>query len=225
MPDDDWVIRIVRGRQEIGREHSATDQRVQLLDAMARVVAEKGYAVTTIADVADRAGVPNATFLDHFPDTESCFLAAYDMGADVLLTTVRDGLGSADRPPLERYEGMLVSYLNLLAAEPAFSRAFLVEVFAAGPRALQRHLDTLEVWTDELMGIFGPDAVDEGADRFACEAVVGAITSIVSGRIAAGRAAELPALREPILRFVECALVPAAQKPAAANGAGVDSPA
>jgi AcrR family transcriptional regulator len=226
MPNDDWVVRIVRGRQEIGREHSATSQRVELLDAMARAVAEKGYAETTVADVAERAGVPNSTFLDHFPDTESCFLAAYDMGSDVLLTTAQDGIGSADRPPMERYGRLLTSYLDLLAAEPAFSRAFLVEIYAAGPRAIQRHLDVLESWTDLLAEIFAPLGADgEGVDRFACEAIVGAITSLVTTRVARGDFDQLPALREPLMGFVRCALAPAGEEPEAPqNGVSVDSP-
>ena len=52
---------------------------------MAQVVAEKGYAATTVADVVERAGVSRRTFYEQFADKEACFLAAYDVGLAVVL--------------------------------------------------------------------------------------------------------------------------------------------
>jgi AcrR family transcriptional regulator len=227
MPSDDWVIRVVRGRQELGREHSVTSQRVDLLDAMARTVAEKGYPAITVADVAERAGVSNANFLEHFPDTESCFLAAYDMGVDVLLTTVQDGIGSPERPPLDRFERLLTSYLDLLAAEPAFARTFMIEVHAAGPRAIRRRIDVLGRFTDLFCEILGPQGAGSGGlDRFSCEALVGAIDTIVTTRVAEDKVDQLPALREPLVAFVKRTLESGDQgSETAADGVSIDSPA
>jgi AcrR family transcriptional regulator len=203
MLADDWVIRIVRGRQEVGREQTVTSQRVQLLDAMAKEVAENGYAGITAERIAARAGTSSEVFRQHFQDTESCFLAAYDLGIEVLATTVQDSLGSPDSPPLARFERSLSSYLELLATEPSFARTFLVEVYAAGPRAVQRRLEALRRFTALITEIFNPPGNADGLDPFACEALVGAISMLVMTRVAAGEFDQLPALREPIMGFVQ----------------------
>lgn len=203
MLADDWVIRLVRGRHEVGREQTVTSQRIQLLDAMAREVAENGYAGITADAIAVRAGTSSEVFREHFQDTESCFLAAYDLGVEVLATTVQDGLGSPDTPPLARFERSLSSYLDLLATEPSFARTFLIEVWAAGPRAVQRRLEVVRRFTALMTGVFNPPGSADGLDPFACEALVGAISTLVTMRVAAGRFDQLPALREPIEGFVQ----------------------
>src|SRR4051794_32391335 len=78
-----------RGPHGLAREVVAASQRGRLIDAIAHVVAEKGYARTTVADVIERAGVSRKTFYEHFRDKETCFLAAYDTGVEVLLATMR----------------------------------------------------------------------------------------------------------------------------------------
>jgi len=203
MLADDWVIRIMRGRQEVGREQMVTSQRVQLLDAMAKEVAENGYPGITAEAVAARARTSSEVFHQHFQDTESCFMAAYDLGVEVLATTIEDSLGSPESPPLARFERALSSYLDLLATEPSFARTFLIEVWAAGPRAVQRRLEGVRRFTALITGVFNPPGSEDGLDPFACEALVGAISMLVTMRVAEGRFDQLRGLREPIMGFVQ----------------------
>src|SRR5436305_4647797 len=77
-----------RGPHRLAREVVLASQRGRLLDAMAEVVADRGYAASTVADVIARAGVSRKTFYEHFRDKEGCFLAAYDVGVDLLLEAV-----------------------------------------------------------------------------------------------------------------------------------------
>ena len=65
-----------RGRHAATREIVWTSQRERLLEAMAGVVADKGYARVAVADVIDHAGVSRKTFYEHFANKEACFLAA-----------------------------------------------------------------------------------------------------------------------------------------------------
>ncbi|MEK6252730.1 MAG: TetR/AcrR family transcriptional regulator [Actinomycetota bacterium] len=203
MASDDWVLRLVRGRQQLSREQDVTSARVQLLDGLARAMAENGYARTSVADIAARAGFTSDEFYAQFADIESCFLAAYDLGIEVLATTVQDSLGSADRPPLVRLDRLLASYLDVLATEPAFARTFLIEVYAAGPRALERRMEALRRFAALFAEILAPTETSDGTlDPFICEAIVGAISSVVTTRVAEGKFDQLPALREPIMGFV-----------------------
>jgi S-adenosylmethionine synthetase len=54
-------------------------------------------------------------------------------------------------------------------------------------------------FVDTVADVLGAHTED---DRFACEAVVAATGAMVTGRVAAGDAADLPALRAPIMRLV-----------------------
>ena len=85
----------------------ARSQRERLLDAAIDVVAEKGYAATTIADLTKAAGISRTTFYELFEDKEACFLAAYDAAADVLARRVEVAFESQGAWP-ERVRAGLV---------------------------------------------------------------------------------------------------------------------
>ena len=131
--------RLPSGRHHLTREAVEASQRGRLLVAMAEIVAAKGYVATTVADVVERAGVSRRTFYEQFPDKESCFLAAYDTGVEVMLGRIRDAVEplAADDWRARARTG-LQTYLEVLAAEPDFAWCFHVEVLSAGPAALSR---------------------------------------------------------------------------------------
>jgi AcrR family transcriptional regulator len=126
-----------RGPHRLGREKVRTSQRTRLLAAFVDLVAERGYADTTITAVARLAGVSPNVFYEHFPDRESCFLSAYDDFAALVLDRLHH-----IRPDPAGFYGfilaMLDAYFGFLEDEPAAARAFLIEFDAAGPRARAR---------------------------------------------------------------------------------------
>ncbi len=75
-------------------------------------------------------------------------------------------------------------YLETLAGEPAFARTFLIEIGAAGPRALARR--------DAVHDAFAA-LIAEGPEALAC---VGATNEIVIRYVSDGRTAELPELED-----------------------------
>ena len=58
--------------------------RARVLEAITQVVADKGYAATTVADVCRAARVSRGTFYEQFAGKEEAFLEAYRHGIDVL---------------------------------------------------------------------------------------------------------------------------------------------
>ena len=132
--------RLPSGRHRLTRKAVESSQRGRLLFAIAQVVAEKGYAAATVADIVDRASVSRTTFYEQFPDKEACFLAAFDFAVEYVLGEMREawealGAGLEWRAHVR---SDLTTYLNVLASEPAFARALHIEVIAAGPAALER---------------------------------------------------------------------------------------
>lgn len=190
------VEQLPRGRHGLPRETVRASQRGRMLDAMARAVADRGYANVTVADVLRGARVSRETFYEHFSGKEACFLAALDASADALAGRMTEALATGGRDPLDRLDRVLAVYLDALAAERALARTFLLDVHAAGPEALRRRVAVFERFVALVAGILGADD-DEG--RFACEVLVGAVSSMVTMRAAADDLAALPALREPLM--------------------------
>jgi AcrR family transcriptional regulator len=176
-----------------------------MLDAIAEVVALRGYGAATVADVIEAAGVSRKTFYEHFRDKEDCFLAAYDAAVEILLRRVREAYEDGPGPWRERIRRGTAALLEVLAAEPAFARMCIVEVLAAGPQALARYAAAMDAFVpyvhsgnDEIRG-FPP------VPRTVSEAIVRGATGVIYDRIQAGRAEDLPGLLPEIMYF---AIVP-----------------
>ena len=183
-----------RGRHGLPRAEIRASQRGRLLVAMTESVAENGFAKATVADVIRRAGVSRETFYEQFNDKEACFLDALD-GASALLAggVAEIALESAALTPEERVDRMLGVYLETLAAEPAAARTFMVDVYAAGAPAIAKRVAVLDSFVALVQHLSGSE------DRFRCEAFVGAVSSMVTMKVATGEHASLPELQEPLL--------------------------
>ena len=173
---------------------------------MIDAVAEKGYARTVVADVIARAGVSRASFYAQFKDIEDCFLAAYEASVQRMLTRIEEH-DTADReaPTGPQLRELLDAYLAAIAADPNGARVFLIEVYGAGPAALKRRYEVLARFVDLLVSRVGDLPgwpKDPRQRRLRCEAVVGAISSMVATRIAAGRPDRIGEIREPALALV-----------------------
>jgi AcrR family transcriptional regulator len=183
----------------------AAAQRRRMLAAMVAAVAEKGYLAVAVADVVSRARVSRATFYQQFTDKSDCFLAAFHACADSLATTMRDGQGS-DLTPRQRVRALFDTYLVGLAAFPEGARVCLVEVHAAGPPAAEARRQVQQTYARVIRSVYDELARAGEPVRpltdFDWEALVGAVSSIVTNRVAAGRVAELPELAKPFERFV-----------------------
>jgi AcrR family transcriptional regulator len=182
-----------RGRHRLPPQVIARSQRERLLDAAVEVVARKGYAATTIADLTKEAGISRTTFYELYPDKEACFLAAYDAAADVLARRVASAFEAEEDWP-SRMRAGLKALLESLAEEPGLARLALVDVGSAGPAAQRRHRAALQRMTPFF---------DEGRD-FApagrrlppntSRMAIGAVVGLVVDEIEAGRTESLPGL-------------------------------
>ncbi|HET9657025.1 MAG TPA: TetR/AcrR family transcriptional regulator [Kineosporiaceae bacterium] len=206
-----------RGRHDLSREVVAHSQRDRLIDAMAQTAATKGYANASISDVCAAAGVSTKAFYTHFADKEACFLATYDRGVGLVRTTMLDA-HTRPGPWAKRTREGLELLLRILAHEPAFASLAVVEVMAAGPRALERQRETLA----EYM-IFFADAPHRAGWPVIPDEVVRAVIAGIYGRIheciSTGRTGDLPGLLPDLTYF---ALAPFVGPRTAATVAGLE---
>lgn len=205
-----------RGRHDLPRELVASTQRDRLIDAMASTVAAKGFAGTSLTEVCAAAGVSTRSFYQHFEDKEACFLATFETGVHVLQLTVFAAYEQPGPWP-ERIRRGLSALLGVLGAQPAFASLSVVEVLAAGPRALQCRRTLLESYLgffadaprlDNQPAVPGPSV----------EAVIAGVYGMIFEYVATGRAGQLPDLLPELTYFV---LAPFVGRRAAAVTAGL----
>lgn len=137
--------RLPSGRHNLPREFVVSSQRDRLLDSMAQACAEKRYAEVSVADIVSRARVSRSTFYEIFPDKEACFLAAYDAILGRFVTEVIKACQDPELTWPEMIERGIATSLSFLAAEPAFARMCIVDMFSAGPSALERYLSAVRL--------------------------------------------------------------------------------
>jgi AcrR family transcriptional regulator len=168
---------------------------------MLEVVADKGYGDATIADVIRVAGVSRKTYYELFDDKDGCFLAAYDQAISEMLEIVGSAFGAdVDAPWTDRIRAGLDAQLRFLADNPATARCVVVEVLAAGPKALARRDAAMRQFTHYI---------DEGRAESSVQmpglaslAVVGGIHELVYSEILHGAAAQLPGRLPDLMYWV-----------------------
>lgn len=208
----DKYLTLPRGHHHLSRDEVCAAQRGRLLLAMVEVVAEHGYAATTVGDVLKRAHISRQTFYEHFANKEDCFLAAFDQAADLLMARMRAALGPATDPVVERLDRVFESYLGGLAAAPELARALLVEVYGAGRAGVARRTAVQERFAVTIADAI-TDAITAGqrwrgglSPHFIGRAVIGAVSALVTARIEAGEAAALPEMRVELVEFAKALL-------------------
>jgi AcrR family transcriptional regulator len=189
-----------RGRHRLSRDEVADSQRQRLLRAMAEAMAEKGYALTSVADVLRRARVSRETFYELFDSKEDCLMSAFENAyAAIGAAMAASASGSSREKTGGPIAGVLEDYLGAIAADPVTARVFLIEVYAAGPAAIERRAALQQ----QLIDLLAAGMRADDRDRFAVEAGIAAIASMVTARLAVGDVDGIRALRDPILELFD----------------------
>jgi len=174
-------------------------QRNRIHQAMIEVVSERGYPDTRVVDVIGVAGVSRKTFYELFDSKEDCFLAAYDVLLGNLLGEATEAFESRPGAPwAERISDALGALLEHLAKHPDEARFAIVEVLAAGPKALSRRDAGLRQFTGFLES--GRSEASVELPGITSIAVAGGVNELLYSEILHGAAARLPS-RLPDLMF------------------------
>lgn len=129
-----------RGRSGLPLTAVRGAQRERLLRSVIAAVGRSGFGNVTVADIVRGARVSRAAFYAHFADKEDCFLAATRQGGLLMADRVVSASRRlpADATPEATLRASIAAYLQFLAEEPTFARAFYIEMPAAGPRAARQ---------------------------------------------------------------------------------------
>src|SRR5207245_7672106 len=83
------------------------DAKGRLMQSALELYAKRGYDQTTVAEIAERAGLTERTFFRHFADKKEVLFAGSNNLRDLLVTAVASAPSSA--APLEAVAGGLVA--------------------------------------------------------------------------------------------------------------------
>jgi AcrR family transcriptional regulator len=198
--------RLPSGRHGLSRDAVVKSQRERMVDAMVAVVADKGYAETTVADIISTAGVSRATFYEQFADKEDCFLAAYGSVMDEMLACVAEGFASNPSGDwVGQARGAIGSLLDYLSRNPIAARVGIVEGFGAGPRARTRYQEAVSAFFPFLDAarnhLDEPDRIPGQTARV----IVGGVSALMFAEASSGNARHLP---EVLPEMMYLAVVP-----------------
>ena len=188
-----------RGRASLEPSDVNARQRARLLRAVISAVADKGYQATKITDIVERARVSRSVMYREFDGKLDCFLAAIEAGREQIIANVTAAMHEVPDPSLETVlRGISRIYLQRCAQEPDHTRAWMLELAAAGPRGVEardRYLDGFAALMREIDGRYGSGTVRSDAHYIA---LVGDITELVRRQVAAGNPSALPKLEDAL---------------------------
>lgn len=122
------------------RRGSRAARREELMDATLRVLARRGLAQTTLADVADAAGLSRGIVNFHFESKERLLLETLTRLSAEYDATWRAGLEAAGPAPAERLRALLVADLSETVCAPEKLAAWFAFFAESGARSDYRDL-------------------------------------------------------------------------------------
>jgi AcrR family transcriptional regulator len=187
------------GRAPAARAESleAHDHAERALRAFAVVVAEQGYANTTVDAVVKRAQMSATTFYAHFHGKEDALLAAIDSAGSQMVAAIMPAFRRAPDWP-QGIRGGFGALFNFLSSRPALARLIAVEVYAAGPAAVKRRGQTLKPLEALVAG--GRERSPE-TPAIAAEAIAGGVNTLAYRQIRDKGPEALPYLA-PICTYI-----------------------
>jgi len=197
------------------REEVLANQRERLYGAMVASVSARGYKATTVGDLAEISGVSSRTFYDLYPDKEACFLATLEAIIEASIAYAAQRAGElvedpapggvtlpGDANPGNNWERRarqgLRAFAEMIVAQPAAARLALVEVYTAGPQALEPLEQAMAgfEWLTRQVLERSPERAEMPEEMVM--ALMGAQQEIARNRLREGREAELPGLMDEI---------------------------
>jgi AcrR family transcriptional regulator len=166
----------------------AFSQAERIIRALAAAAGERGYPAVTIAEIAARASVSQATFYSHFADKHAALVAALDStGAQMLGVVMPASRRAPDWPNgIRAAIGALCAFC---AAEPDLARLAAVETYSAGPMALEQRDRII----DEMRALLEPGLeVTPATKPIVADAALRAVWALLYGRIVTAGPESLP---------------------------------
>jgi AcrR family transcriptional regulator len=162
-----------------------TGKREHILEGMLAAVGTRGYEATSVQDVIAEAGLYRQAFYDSFAGKEDCYLQAIEAGCAWIELAMREAAEEEEETWRGQLRGALSGLLTSLDKDPAVGKALLVEVYAAGPRAVEKRTEVIE--RAVAMVDLAREESEGAAPAISAEAVVAGILAVLHTRLSASQ--------------------------------------
>ncbi|HET7509866.1 MAG TPA: TetR/AcrR family transcriptional regulator [Solirubrobacterales bacterium] len=152
---------------------------------MLAAVGTEGYEETSVQDVIAKAGLYRQAFYDSFTGKEDCYLQAIEAGCAWFELAMREAAEGEEETWRGQLRGALSGLLTFLDGDPALGKALLVEVYAAGPRAVEKRTEVIE--RAVAMVDLAREESEGTAPAISAEAVVAGILAVLHARLSASQ--------------------------------------
>jgi AcrR family transcriptional regulator len=162
-------------------------------------VADKGYQPTTITDIVQRARVSRSVMYREFDGKLDCFLAAIEAGRQLVTARITEAMEAASGGSLESVlRAIIRTYLSTCAEEPDHTRAWVLELAAAGPEGVAsrtRYIDGFAPLMQDVDRRYG-SGQSRPPEHYV--ALLGGIAELVARDVHAGAQSGLPHLEDAL---------------------------
>lgn len=183
--DADGVGALPRGRHRLTAEEVADNQRHRLIEALARSVAERGYAATSVERILEGSGVSRGTFYELFPNRRACLLAAHEFALANLTDRVGDACAGEEHWA-EKARAAVHAVVGFACEQPDQARLLTVDALAADREASSRGLAAMDWFAGMLRAGREHHSRAVGLPDVAERALIGSVSMTISSRLLSG---------------------------------------
>lgn len=157
----------------------ALEARQVIMAAAARMMRERGYADTSLRDLAAEVGMKAGSLYYHFASKDELAVEVMRLGVQLVCDAVGEALASRpDAGPRERIVIALTVHLETLLSASDFASAH-IRCYPFVPEAVQQELLATrrnydKVWSAIIRDYLGPEA-DGPSVRYLRHALIGAL--------------------------------------------------
>jgi AcrR family transcriptional regulator len=120
--------------------------RKQILDASLHLFSEKGFAKTSVRDIAHRAGITDAAIYYHFKSKRELFEALFEERGITSALSELEQATISERPVLDVLTSIAVAALGIMQRNKDFMKVLLSEALSEDPVATEDYRMVTERW-------------------------------------------------------------------------------
>ena len=142
-----------------------SDNRLStLLDAAARLFADKGYVATSMRDIAHDCGMLPGSLYYHFAAKEDLLVAVYERGVQELLANVRIAIAK-ESEPWSRLQAACTAHLQTVLRRSDYAQVLIRVLPNDVAPAAARLAELRDEYEDQFAALIGALPLTNGADR------------------------------------------------------------
>ena len=142
-----------------------SDNRLStLLDAAARLFADKGYVATSMRDIAQACGMLPGSLYYHFAAKEDLLVAVYERGVQELLANVRIAVAKESEPWL-RLQAACTAHLQTVLRHSDYAQVLIRVLPHDVAPAAARLAELRDEYETQFATLVGALPLADGADR------------------------------------------------------------